>query len=60
MKTGGSCLHTAGSVQHDVSFLLGQVLADVVRDAVWLQHEPALGPVLPLMTFLQHVALRRE
>lgn len=33
---------------------------DEVRDEVWLQHEPALRPVLPLVAFLHHVALQRE
>lgn len=59
-KQTGSCLHSAVSIQHDVSFLFCQILSDVVGDGVGLQHEPALRPVLPLVTFLHHVALQRE
>lgn len=51
-------LHCAVPVQHDVSLVLGQVLVDVVGDEVGLEQEPALGPVLPLVALLQHVALQ--
>ena len=51
-------LNTAVSIQHDVSFLLCQVLAHVVGDGVGSQQEPALGPVFPLVPLLQHVALK--
>lgn len=50
-------LHTAVSVQNDVSSLLHLIFTDVVRQRVGLKDEPALGPVLPLVAFFHHVSL---
>lgn len=55
-----SCLHTAGSVQWDVSFLLCEVFAHIIRNEARLQHKPALCPVLPLVAFLHHISLQRK
>lgn len=52
--------HGAIFIQDDVPFPLGQVFADVVGHGVWFQHKPALVPVLPLVTLLNHVALQRQ
>lgn len=60
IKIAGSCLHGAVSIQGDVSFMFSQVFTYVIGHGVWLQDKPALRPVLPLVSFLHHVALHRE
>lgn len=53
------CLHTAVSIQQDVTLLLCQVLAHVVGYGVGPQEEPAFCPVLSLVTLFHHVALQQ-
>ena len=53
-------LYDTAFIQLDFSSPVFQVLADVVGHGERLQHKPALRPVLPLVTFLQHKALQRE